>query len=132
VRARHTKLVLELRCLPGEPAWHHAQRLYAIDETPAKIIERLFLEVVPPALGRRVQSPAVWSAYVRWCSDRGIDAVSHARFGRLARWRKDRVGGVVGYLDCELAEDHVGLGSSRSPKALRRFGMMTKKMQAAH
>jgi hypothetical protein len=69
------------------------QRLYAIDETPAEIAERFFLEVIRPALGRRVQSLAVWSAYLRWCSVRGIDAVSHAGFGRLARWRKDRIGG---------------------------------------
>ena len=27
-------------------------------------------------------------------------------FGRLARWQKGRIGGVVWYLDCELAEGY--------------------------
>ena len=85
------------------------QEFQAIDETPPDIIERFFLEVVRPALNRRVQSLAVWSAYAQWCADRGLDAVSHARFGRLARWRKDRIRGAVWYLDCELAEGYAGL-----------------------
>jgi hypothetical protein len=110
-----------------------AQGLQVIDdEKPQDIVERFFPEVVRPALGRRIQSLAVWSAYVRWCSDRGVDAVSHARFGRLARWRKDRIGGAVWYLDCELAEDYARLGSSRTTKALPRFGTMTKGTHIAH
>jgi hypothetical protein len=50
----------------------------------------------------------------------------------LARWRKHRIGGAIWYLDCGLAEGYAGLGSSRTLKALRRFGMMTKDMQTAH
>jgi hypothetical protein len=106
------------------------QRLYAIDETPAEIIERFILEAVRPALGRRVQSLAVWSAYTRWCAARGIDAVSHSRIGRLARWRKDRIGGAVWYLDCQLAEDCADLTSARAPKALPGPGSMVRMASA--
>jgi hypothetical protein len=70
--------------VPIEPS--PAQELQAIEcETPAEIIERFFLEVMRPALNRWVQSLAVWSAYVQWCADRDLVAVSHAGFGRLAR-----------------------------------------------
>ena len=95
-----------------------AQELQVIDERPEEIIERFFLEVVRPRLNRRVQSMAVWSAYKQWCADRDLDPVSHAMFGRLARWRKDRIGGVVYYLDCELAEGYDG--ADRRPRSRRR------------
>jgi hypothetical protein len=108
--------------VPIDPSPPHS--LYAIDEKPAALIERFFLEVVRPALGRRVQSLAVWSAYVRWCRDRGTDAASHARFGRLARWRKDRIGGTVWYLNCELAEGYANLWLVREPKALVRLDVI--------
>jgi hypothetical protein len=72
--------------------------------------------VVRPALNRRIQSLAAWSAYVRWCAAKGIDAVSHARFGRLARWRKERIGGTAWYLDCELAEGYTDLPHTRESK----------------
>jgi hypothetical protein len=60
----------------------------------------------------------VWSVYQAWCAQRGYSAVSHAKFGRLARWRKHRAGGTVWYLDCELAEGYVGLAPMCEPKAL--------------
>jgi hypothetical protein len=100
-----------------------AQELHAMDEKPqdTDVVDRFFLEVVHPAHCRRVQSLAVWSAYKGWCADRGIDAVSHARFGRLARWRKERIGGTVWYLDCDLARGcYAGLASARELKALTR------------
>ena len=100
-----------------------AQDLQVIDEKPEEIIERFFLEVVRPRLNGRVQSVAVWSAYKQWCADRGRQRVSHAMFGRLARWRKDRIGGTVWYLDCELAEGYADLAPAR-PKALPRPGAM--------
>jgi hypothetical protein len=81
-----------------------ALELQVIDEKPEEIIERFFLEVVRPRLNHRVQSVAVWSAYKQWCADRGMPYLSHAMFGRLAGWRKDRIGESVWYLDCELAE----------------------------
>src|SRR5262249_24197282 len=99
--------------IPIAPADSGAPRRRASGE----IIERFFLDVVRPALNRRVQSLAVWSAYMQWCADRGLDAVSHARFGRLARWRKDRIGGAVWYLDCELAVGYTEPTASE-PKAL--------------
>jgi hypothetical protein len=106
---------------PGSP-----QKLHAVEcETPAEIIERFFLEVVRPALNRRVRSLAAWSAYAQWCGDRGLIAVSHARFGRLARWRKDRIGGAVWYLDCELAEGYA-LITAREAKATPRLGVMVR------
>jgi len=50
----------------------------------------------------------MWEAFQEWCADRGLNiAVSHAMFGRLARWQKGRIGGAVWYLDCELAEGYV-------------------------
>jgi hypothetical protein len=109
------------------------QKLHAVEcETPAEIIERFFLEVVRPALNRRVRSLAAWSAYAQWCADRGLVAVSHARFGRLARWRKDRIGGTVWYLDCELAEGYADLAPAPESKALPRLGPMVKGTQTAH
>ena len=65
-----------------------------------------------------------------------MTTVSHARFGRLARWRKDRIGGTVWYLDCELAEGYADRTSDRmsEPKALPkpRLGVMVKGTQTAH
>jgi hypothetical protein len=91
------------------------QKLIPIDEKPADIVERFFLEVVRPALNRRVRSLVMWEAFRLWCADRSIDvAVSHVMFGRLARWHKGRIGGAVWYLDCELAEGY----GARELKAL--------------
>jgi hypothetical protein len=50
------------------------------------------------------KSLTVWSSYKGWCAERGIVPGSHAKFGKLARWQKERIGGSVWYLDCELAE----------------------------
>ena len=106
-----TELIID----PGSP-----QRLYPIDEKPGDTVERFFLEVVRSLLKGRVRSLVMWEAYVQWCADRDLDAVSHALFGRLARWRKDRIGGAVWYLDCELAEGYADLASNRArePKVL--------------
>jgi hypothetical protein len=100
-----------------------AVELQAIDEKPEDIVARFFLEAVRPRLNGRVQSVAVWTAYKVWCAQRGYSPVSHAMFGRLARWRKDRVGGAVWYLDCELAEGYVGLVPMSGAKALPAPGM---------
>ena len=55
-----------------------------------------FLEIVRPALNRRVRSRVMWEAFQQWCADHSIDiAVSHAMFARLARWQKGRIGGAV-------------------------------------
>jgi len=109
-----------------------AQELQVIDEKPAEIIERFFLEVVRPRLNDRVQSEMVWTAYKQWCADRGRGHVSHAMFGRLARWRKDRIGGIVWYLDCELAEGYTELPPATKPKALPRLGIMAKGTPTTH
>jgi hypothetical protein len=103
-----------------------------VEETPAEIIERFFLEVVRPALNRRVKSLVVWSAFAQWCADRGLGVVSHAMFGRLARWRKERIGGAVWYLDCELTEGYENLTPAREPKALSSLVMMVKGTSPAH
>jgi hypothetical protein len=56
-------------------------------------------------------------AFQLWCADCNIDfAISHAMFGRLARWQEGRIGGAVWYLDCELAE---GYGARESASASR-------------
>jgi hypothetical protein len=112
-------------------------KLYSVDEKPRDIVERFFLEVVRPALNRRVRSLVMREAFVQWCADRRIEVeISHAMFGRLARWRKDRIGGVVWYLDCELAEGYADLtlDKARDPKALPhpRLGTMDKGAQTAH
>jgi len=99
--------------------------LQAIDEKPDEIIERFFLEAVRPRSNGRVQSEVMWVAYKRWCADRRRKHVSHAMFGRLGRWRKDRVGGTVWYLECELAEGYVGIAHS-VPKALPAMGAIAK------
>jgi hypothetical protein len=104
--------------------------LPAIDEKPEEIIARFFLEAVRPRLNGRVQSVAVWSAYQAWCEQRGYAAVSHAMFGRLARWRKDRVGGTIWYLDAELAEGYVGLAPP--VKALPEPATIVKCTPTAH
>jgi hypothetical protein len=107
-----------------------AQELQVIDEKPGEIVERFFLEVVRPRLNGRVQSGTVWSAYKQWCADRSRGHVSHAMFGRLARWRKDRIGGIVWYLDCELAEGYAEV--TLAPKALPRLGIMVKGTPTTH
>ena len=106
--------------------------LQVIDDKPAEIVERFFLEVMRPRLNGRVQSMAVWTAYQVWCEQRGYSAVSHAMFGRLARWRKDRVGGTVWYLDAELAEGYVGLAPVSAPKALPEPATIAKGTPTAH
>jgi hypothetical protein len=112
-------------------------KLYPIAEKPQDIVERFFLEVVRPALNRRVRSLVMWEAFAQWCADREIAIdLSHAMFGRLARWRKDRIGGTVWYLDCELAEGYADLtpGRAREPKVLPRprLGITAKDTQTAH
>jgi hypothetical protein len=78
----------------------------------------------------------MWEAYVQWCADRDLEAVSHAMFGRLARWRKDRIGGAVWYLDCELAEGYADLLCDRAREAEAlprpRIGVIVKGTQSAH
>ena len=106
--------------------------LQAIDEKPKEIIERFFLEAVRSRLNTRVQSVAVWTAYKVWCAQRGYSPVSHAMFGRLARWRKDRVGGTVWYLDAELADGYVGLAPVSVPKVLPAPGTIAKGTPTAH
>jgi hypothetical protein len=106
--------------------------LQIIDDKPAEIVERFFLEVMRPRRNGRVQSMAVWTAYQAWCEQRGYSAVSHAMFGRLARWRKDRVGGTVWYLDAELAEGYVGLAPVSGPKALPEPATIAKGTPTAH
>ena len=106
--------------------------LQVIDDKPAEIIERFFLEVVRPRLNSRVQSGMAWLAYKQWCADRGYSAVTHAMFGRLARWRKDRVGGTVWYLDAELAEGYVGQAPVCEPKALPGPATIAKCTPTAH
>jgi hypothetical protein len=70
-------------------------KLCPIDEKPGDIVKRFFLEVMRPLLNRRIRSLAMWEAYVQWCTDRKLEAVSHAMFGRLVRWPKDRIDGAV-------------------------------------
>jgi hypothetical protein len=106
--------------------------LQVIDDKPAEIVERFFLKVMRPRLNGRVQSMAVWTAYQVWCAQGGYSAVSHAMFGRLARWRKDRVGGTVWYLDAELAEGYVGLAPVSAPKALPEPATIAKGTPTAH
>ena len=103
--------------------------LIPIDEKPADIVERFFLEVVRPALNRRVRSLLMWEAFQQWRADRSIDiAMSHAMFGRLARWQKGRVGGAVWYLDCELAEGY----AVHEQKALPRPRLVAAGSQVTH
>jgi hypothetical protein len=105
------------------------QKLIPIDEKPADIVERFFLEVVRPALNRRVRSLVMWEAFQLWCADRSINiAVSHAMFGRLARWQKGRIGGAVWYLDCELAEGY----AVHEPKAPPRRRVVAEGSQVTH
>ena len=105
------------------------QKLIPIDEKPADIVERFFLQVVRPVLNRRVRSLVMWEAFQQWCADRSIDiAVSHAMFGRLARWQKGRIGGAVWYLDCELAEGY----AVHEPKALPRPRLVAEGSQVTH
>jgi hypothetical protein len=74
----------------------------------------------------------MWRAYKQWCADRGRRHVSHARFGRLARWPKQKVGGVVWYFDCALVEEYAGLAPMPGPKALSGPGTIAKGSTATH
>ena len=51
---------------------------------------------------------------------------------RLAGRRKDRVGGTVWYLDCELAEGYVGLAPVCAPEALPKPATIAKGTPTAH
>lgn len=97
-------------------------------ETPGDIIERFFLEVIRPTVGKRASSAAVSAAYEAWCRDRGFEPVSSSMFGRLAPWRKARIGGYVWYLDAVIADAYdVGLASPTSVKsATPRLGPMVR------
>src|SRR5262245_43982597 len=53
------------KLVPVEPP----QKLIPIDEKPADMVERFFLEVVRPALNRRVRSLVMWEAFQSWCTD---------------------------------------------------------------
>src|SRR5262245_42527546 len=101
-----------------------AEDLVVIEQTPADIVGRFFLQAVRPARGRRTQSLTIWSAYRRWCAERPERgaAVTHAMFGKLARWPKERAGGVVWYLDCELAP-HYAVPALPASKTLPRPAM---------
>jgi hypothetical protein len=103
-----------------------------IDERPEDIVARFFLEVARPRPGGRVQSGAMWAAYKQWCADRRRGHVSHAMFGRLARWRKDRIGGTVWYRDCELAARYAGLAPTSGTKALAGPGTIAKGTATTH
>ena len=110
-----------------------AQDLQVIGERPEDIIARFFQKGVRSKRNGRVQSLAVWSAYKDWCIDRNIGYVSHAMFGRLARWPKERSGGNVWYLDSELIEGTRALAASTTGvKALPRLGVLAKGSPTAH
>ena len=74
-------------------------------EAPADTIERFFRECIRPALGERVTASAMAAAYEQWCVAGGRVPVSSNMFGRLAPWRKDRIGGRIWYLDAFLSEE---------------------------
>jgi hypothetical protein len=84
-----------------EPAVIPVSRV--LEETPADIVERFFLAAVRPARGERIQSADLRAAYEKWCGERGRKPLSPTAFGRLASWRKEKIGGLVFYLDCRLA-----------------------------
>jgi hypothetical protein len=110
-----------------------AQDLQVIGERPEDLIARFFRNGVRSKRNDRVQSLAVWSAYKDWCIARNIGYVSHAMFGRLARWPKERSGGNVWYLDCELVEGTLALApATTGVKALPRLGTMAKGTPTAH
>jgi hypothetical protein len=77
-----------------------AQDLQVIGERPEEIIARFFREGVRPKIHSRVQSEAAWKGYKQWCIDRDLPYVSHTKFGKLARWPKERSGNVW-YVGCE-------------------------------
>jgi hypothetical protein len=107
-----------------------AQDLQVIGERAEDIIERFFREGVRPKRGGRVQSEVVWKAYKQWCIDRDLPYVSHTKFGRLARWPKERSGNVW-YINCELVEERAKLAPATQPKALPpRLGSMAKPVMA--
>ena len=95
-----------------------AVALQVIDDKPAEIVERFFLEVVRPRFNGRVLSLAIVGLPRYGASNVRYSVVSHAKFGRLSRWRKDRVSRNVWYVDAELAEAYVGLAPMCAPKAL--------------
>jgi hypothetical protein len=99
--------------------------LQVIDEMPEEIIERFFLEV--SARGSTAECNRPRSGQPTSSGALSADCyVSHAMLGRLARWRKDRIGGRVWYLDCELAEGYAELAPAPKPKALLRLGIVAK------
>ena len=106
--------------------------LHAVDDTPAEIIERFFLEVARRRFGPRVQSVGVWSAYK--CGARNA-ATARSLMPCLGDWRagaKNRAGGTVWYLDCALAVGYVSLPPEPGPKALPAPSAAIKGMPTRH
>jgi hypothetical protein len=70
---------------------------------------------VKPTLGPRVPASVMTTAYEQWCAGRGLEPVSGNMFGRLAPWRKQRIGGRVWYLDATLVDGfaNLALGETR-------------------
>lgn len=65
--------------------------------------DRFFKECVFPSPGNRVAHSDVYTAYVRWCYANEIRPMSKQAFGRDPVLAKDKIGGVVYYLECDLA-----------------------------
>ena len=62
-----------------------------------------FQTCVLPADDQRVPSSIVYRAYQAWCHEIGIKPVSQNVFGRDPPWPKDKIGGTVYYMNCQMA-----------------------------
>lgn len=65
--------------------------------------DRFFSECLFPAPGNRVKHSVVFTAYIRWCYANEIRPMSKQAFGRRSPVAKEKIGGTIYYLECDLA-----------------------------
>lgn len=99
-------------------------------DTPRQMLEHFFGAVARFSMNDRVQSVGMYAAFVQWCGDHRLEPMSHAMFGRLAQWPKAKIGGVVYYLDCDLAEGYAS--QIMRPEDLSRPNVSTRGALTTH
>lgn len=70
-----------------------------------------FKEAVMPENGQRVASAIMYRGYQAWCQKIGVESVSAQVFGKDSPWPKEKIGGTIYYLNCQMAAGYDALPS---------------------
>lgn len=65
--------------------------------------QHFFRECIVPHATERTSAAVVYRAYQGWCSDLGIEPMAPQVFGKGGPWPKQKIGGTVYYLQCQMA-----------------------------